>query len=104
MSANQTQIGGTHYTDMPIQPWDFIKYAARHQAKGGIEDLRKARHYLEKLIDVSEKAPDSRSHAIRGDGEKPVFWAPDVSPLTRRARFRTMAEAAKYVLENSWVQ
>lgn len=73
MSANETQIGGTHYTDMPIQPWDFmqscmsaeqfsgyllgnvIKYAARHQAKGGVEDLRKARHYLDKLIEVCEK-------------------------------------------------
>ena len=65
MSANQTQIGGTHYRAKPIQPWDFIaanrlgffegnivKYVCRHREKGGIDDLRKARHYLDKLIEL----------------------------------------------------
>jgi len=64
------QIGGTHYTTKEIQPWDAmeawmsheafsgflqgnaIKYIARWKDKGGIEDLRKARHYLDKLIEV----------------------------------------------------
>lgn len=32
-----------------------IKYLARCDNKGGIEDLKKARHYLDKLIEVSEK-------------------------------------------------
>lgn len=65
MSANQTQIGGTHYRAKPIQPWDFIaanrlgffegnivKYVCRRREKGGIDDLRKARHYLDKLIEL----------------------------------------------------
>lgn len=65
MSANQTQIGGTHYRANKIQPWDFIaanglgffegnivKYVCRHRAKGGIDDLRKARHFLDKLIEL----------------------------------------------------
>lgn len=65
MSANQTQIGGTHYRSMPIQPWDFIAanglgffegeiivYVCRHRKKGGVEDLRKARHILDKLIEL----------------------------------------------------
>jgi hypothetical protein len=29
-----------------------IKYLARYPHKGGIDDLRKARHYLDKLIEV----------------------------------------------------
>jgi hypothetical protein len=70
MKANDTQIGGTHYTDKKVQPWDAmeawmsreafagflrgncIKYLARCDDKGGIEDLKKARHYLDKLLEV----------------------------------------------------
>jgi hypothetical protein len=66
MSANNVQIGGTHYQNKSIQPWDYIvsnglgylegcvvKYVSRHSEKGGVEDLRKAQHYLEKLIEIS---------------------------------------------------
>lgn len=65
MSANDTQHGGTHYKDSAIQPWDFIasnklgyfegnvvKYVARWRKKNGLEDLKKAQHYLQKLIEV----------------------------------------------------
>ena len=70
MSANDMQVGGEHYQSKSIQPWDameawmtkeqfkgflwgnVIKYIARWQDKGGVEDLRKARHYMDKLIEV----------------------------------------------------
>ena len=64
MSNKDIQIGGNHYKDMKIQPIDYIveneipyreaniiKYVSRHKAKNGIEDLRKARHYLDMLIE-----------------------------------------------------
>jgi len=64
-TANAIQEGGSHYKEMNIQTWDYIiannigymegniiKYVSRWQAKGGIEDLKKARHYLDKLIEV----------------------------------------------------
>ena len=64
MSASDEQIGGNHYKDMVIQPFEFIeknnlgygvgnviKYLCRYKRKGGIEDLKKARHYLDLLID-----------------------------------------------------
>lgn len=64
MSANDTQCGGTHYKTKAIQPWDYItandigylegniiKYVSRWKDKGGVEDLRKAQHYLSKLIE-----------------------------------------------------
>lgn len=67
MSANDTQVGGTHYKQHTIQPWDavldwglgffdgnIIKYIARWQHKDGLKDLYKARHYLDKLIEVEE--------------------------------------------------
>jgi hypothetical protein len=63
--ANSKQIAGSHYSDKNIQPWDFIhannlgyfegncvKYVSRWRDKGGIEDLKKAIHYLEKLIEL----------------------------------------------------
>lgn len=70
MSADSVQVGGSHYISKPIQPWDAmrawmtdqefagflrgnaIKYLARYKDKGGVEDLRKARHYLDKLIEL----------------------------------------------------
>jgi len=67
--ANEQQVGGAHYAVKAIQPWDYIiandlgylegnvvKYVSRWKDKGGIEDLKKAQHYLQKLIEVTEKA------------------------------------------------
>lgn len=67
-SANATQVGGAHYAAKPIQPWDFIaanglgyfegnvvKYLSRWRDKGGVQDLHKAAHYLQKLIEIEEK-------------------------------------------------
>ena len=66
MSANDKQVGGTHYL-RAIQPWDFIaangigffegnviKYVTRWRDKAGVDDLKKARHYLDKLIELEE--------------------------------------------------
>ena len=58
------QIGGTHYKDMKIQPSKFIndnkllfaegnaiKYICRHAAKGEVQDLEKAKHYIDMIIE-----------------------------------------------------
>lgn len=63
MKALKTQIGGEHY-QLPIQPIEFIhknqlgfevgniiKYLCRFKRKNGKEDLLKARHYLDLLIE-----------------------------------------------------
>ena len=65
--ANEKQVGGAHYAVKAIQPWDYIiandlgylegnvvKYVSRWKDKGGLQDLKKAQHYLQKLIEVSE--------------------------------------------------
>lgn len=65
MSANDKQVGGQHYSAKAIQPWDYItsnnlgylegnvvKYVSRWKEKNGVEDLLKAKHYLEKLIEL----------------------------------------------------
>ena len=68
--ADQQQVGGSHYKNMNIQPWvameawmtseqfagflrgNAIKYLARCDVKGGIADIKKARHYIDKLVEV----------------------------------------------------
>lgn len=73
MSANDMQVGGSHYAGKKIQPWDAMeswmskeeftgylrgnvfKYMARYKDKNGMEDLLKAQHYLTKLIEIEAK-------------------------------------------------
>ncbi len=68
MSANDQQVAGNHYKNQAIQPWDYIvqnnigylegniiKYISRWRNKNGVQDLRKARHYLDKLIEIETK-------------------------------------------------
>jgi hypothetical protein len=70
MKADEKQVGGTHYKDMPIQPWtvmeavltqqefigflkgNVIKYSMRQGRKDGSDDAGKAQHYLDKLKEM----------------------------------------------------
>jgi Protein of unknwon function (DUF3310) len=62
--VNDVQIGGDHYRKGKIQPWDYIlandigylegtaiKYLTRWKYKNGVEDLKKAKHFIEKAIE-----------------------------------------------------
>ena len=64
-AADTTQIGGDHYKGYKIQPVEFIhaneipfleanviKYVMRHKDKNGLEDLQKAKHYIDLLIQL----------------------------------------------------
>lgn len=67
-AAKDTQVGGSHYRETPIQPWlvvdawglDFyagsaLKYLYRAGRKGPkLEDLKKLRHYVNKMIELEE--------------------------------------------------
>ena len=68
-SADDIQVSGNHYNDMPIQPWhimeavlthdefvgflkgNIIKYSLRAGRKDGTDDAGKAKHYLQKLTE-----------------------------------------------------
>ena len=65
MSARDKQIGGNHYRNLAIQPVEYnhankipfiegsiIKYATRWREKGGIDDLRKIKHFADLLIEL----------------------------------------------------
>lgn len=64
MKASEKQIGGNHYQHMKIKPTEFIlannipflegnviKYVCRHKHKNGKEDIEKAIHYLQLLLE-----------------------------------------------------
>ena len=68
--ADDKQVSGNHYKDMPIQPWaimeavmtpeefigylkgNIIKYSLRAGRKEGSDDAGKAEHYMQKLKEV----------------------------------------------------
>ena len=68
MSAKSKQVGGTHYQSLAIEPIDYIlaneldfcegsvvKYISRWRNKNGIQDLYKAKHRIEFLIEQAEE-------------------------------------------------
>jgi len=78
MSANDDQVGGEHYKNMHIQPWEvmqsvltkdefigflkgnIIKYALRAGKKiGANDDDHKALHYMQKLREVEHEMADA---------------------------------------------
>jgi len=65
MSALDTQAGGNHYKDLAIQPVEYIqangldylqgnvvKYITRHKSKNGAEDIKKAIHYCQLILEL----------------------------------------------------
>lgn len=73
-TANSYQVGGDHYKKQVIQVWDYIvangipylegnaiKYLSRWRDKGGIEDLKKAKQYVEKLIEEELKSLENKA-------------------------------------------
>lgn len=80
--ANDRQVGGTHYQRGGEQHWDRIwrlygpgyfvgcitKYVERYKDKNGLEDLRKAQHFLEKLIELEGMEPKKADDGSFADG------------------------------------
>lgn len=71
--SKSTQVGGTHYAEMAVQPWEAMRawmspaeytayhvgtvigYLSRHKKKGGLTDIKKAKHHLEELVRYFEE-------------------------------------------------
>ena len=73
MNAYKKQVGGRHYMDMVMQPSEFInknklqfaegnaiKYICRHANKGEVQDLEKAKHYIDMIIERDYTAPKEK--------------------------------------------
>ena len=75
MPANDRQVDGGHYQGTELQHWDLvpmyewdyfqamiIKYVMRHKKKNGMVDLEKAKHFLEKYMEVLEEGGPTKSY------------------------------------------
>ena len=131
MSALNKQPGGTHYKQMAIQPVQYIhanglgyceanivKYVSRWRGKNGLEDLLKARHYIDLLIELEglEKADfgqqntlDCRTDEQKGfndprtvEGVKPII--PELYTDADQAKASDMIAAAWEEGENRMEQ
>lgn len=87
MNATNTQVGGTHYKELPIQPVEYIhrnglgflegnvvKYITRHRVKSGKADVEKAMHYcaliLQLMYGVTDEAEPAKPRRGRPLGSK----------------------------------
>ena len=74
-SVLEKQYGGSHYKHTKMQPWEIInshglnfyegnalKYLLRHRKKNGKQDIEKAIHYLQAIIEFEypEEKPDAK--------------------------------------------
>ena len=94
MKANDYMHGGTHYKELGVEPWDAMEawmtpeqfqgfllgsaigYLARfnttgNPSKGGVTDIKKAAHYLQKLIEIADaqQKPDLLRQGTLGSGQ-----------------------------------
>ena len=89
MPSNDKQVGGDHYGLSALQHWDVVrifglsylegqitKYIFRWRKKNGLEDLKKAQHYLEKLIEENSPVIPTPHQAEFDYSEmvKPTGW------------------------------
>ena len=91
MSALDTQIGGSHYKNMPIQPMQYsmaneldacqhtiIKYVSRFRDKNGIQDLIKAKHVRGRRA--------CHTHCAQNPSKDVRRRSTHQNPVTRRSR------------------
>ena len=77
--AYKKQIGGSHYQNMVMQPSEFInknklpfaegsaiKYICRHAAKGKEQDIHKAIHYLEMILERDYSTTEEKESWAEG--------------------------------------
>ena len=106
MSANESQVGGAHYQS-GYQHWDFVqdclgglymegcitKYISRWRKKNGLQDLEKALHYCQKLIEL-----------VAGEEGLSGFGIPDKRNISRFCRENSLGvhESRIMFLAASW--
>jgi hypothetical protein len=87
-----TQVGGNHYQTMKIQPAEFInknemkfaegnaiKYICRHVNKGGLQDLEKAKHYIDMIIERDYGDDAEKSKVFASDNIKVTYGDVSIS-------------------------
>lgn len=101
MKALDKQEGGDHYKSMAIQPVEYIyannlgyfegcviKYVSRWRNKNGIEDLNKAKHFIDLLIELDQNDMCDASQAPCNDDDNDIYPSlPEMSHQEQRCRW-----------------
>lgn len=103
--ALDTQVGGNHYKNLAIQPVEYIfknnlgyfegcviKYVTRWKDKGGVQDLLKAKHFLELLIELQEQHAKAGLLSLV---EKELADCPDTEVEIQPYRYLILADKAE---------
>lgn len=127
MAANEKQIAGDHYKKYgDLQPWDVVikwnlgylegtalKYIARWRDKGGIDDIKKAIHFLEKLVEIHSPAANTNPTyaGITSKPEGGITQPMDLSygerfhgPVTSLKQFRNSHYPISFSELEAWAQ
>lgn len=93
MSANSKQVAGSHYQRGTTQHWDVVsglgigylegcssKYLIRWRDKNGIQDLEKAEHFLEKLLEMIEQGAITKNRAKIQEASLKRFYTENKIP------------------------
>lgn len=93
MSALKEQVQGTHYKSLAIQPVEYIhknklgfcegsvvKYVTRWREKNGLEDLKKAKHFIELLMEMEGHGNTRPVEQGKTKGEWVKVFAPSQMP------------------------
>lgn len=115
MNPLQNQVGGDHYAKLKIQPVEYIhanglgfiegsviKYVTRHKSKGGRQDIEKAIHFLELLIEI-EYGDGAKKEAVKTyDACKAQFIGPRIN-WSKLADF-SMHDGSVVKAEITWLR
>lgn len=101
MSANDRQVGGSHYGGGAQQHWDMVvqheldyfqgqitKYVMRWKAKNGLQDLEKAQHFLEKYIEEIKAGRIDNPKSVLKVGGSPTLAPAGGIPVADNAKFQ----------------
>ena len=104
MLALNKQVGGNHYKDFPIQPIEFIvknnlgfiegnviKYICRWRKKNGLEDLEKAKHYIELLIYFVKEESNMKEYPDSMFNMRRIFYE-ESKEKTQKEKARSLGE------------
>ena len=112
-AALTTQVGGNHYKDMAIQPVEYIhkngigyfegcviKYVSRWRKKNGVEDLKKARHFLDLLIEFEDQQRGGLYWPMKSTSPRSASTLPPTRPSMTCAPWLHASSPARRVNAN----
>lgn len=115
-SALDTQVAGNHYKKLKIQPMEYsmandlnacqhtiIKYVTRYKDKGGIQDLEKAKHCIDMLIEF-EKNKNTEQGKNQDSAVSMIVFAEDSENQKKYLTFmRTGQSFAIPGYDHAWI-